>query len=128
MAEVLRIDAMLDTLTRLVDEVGRLATDVSRLWPITQMASLAVAETGEHHAYLSGTGPAVRASIMDDLQDNYNNRFQELEEANHNLQAAVSEAAGTLSEQQQKITKHEDEVKKVPSLKPIPRSIGSRPD
>ena len=76
MAEVLRIDAMQDTLTRLVDEVGRPATYVSRLWPITQMASLAVAETGEHQTYLSGTGPAVRASIMDDLQDNYNSRFQ----------------------------------------------------
>ena len=109
-AEVLRIDAMQGTSMRVVDEVGRLATDVSRLWPITQMASLAVAETGSHQTYISGTGPAMRASIMDDLQDNYNSRFQELEDTSHNLQASVVETVGTLSEQQEKITNHEDEV------------------
>ena len=78
--------------------------------------------------YLSGTGPAVRASTLDDMLETYNSSFKELEEANQNMEAAIAEAVGTLNEQRVKITKLEDKVKGLKSAIDAPSnrvSMGS---
>ena len=112
MADVIRINEMLDTLTRLADQVTRLTGDVRSLW--SSVATLVggdpsatshdAEEAGSHIVYLSGTGPAVRSSIIDDLQDMYNSRIIELEESNHNIEPSVAMVVETNKEQQ---VKHE---------------------
>ena len=108
MAEVVRINDMLDTLTTLADQVTRLTVDVRSLWPSAATlvggdpgaTSQYSEDTSPHGAYMGGTGPAVRASIIDDLQDTYNSRFKELEESNQNLEAAVAMVTENMNEQE----------------------------
>ena len=98
MADTVRINEMQDTLTRLADQVARLTTDLSSLWP--NVTGLLADEDGPHQAYLGGTGTAVRASCFVDAQDENSRRMKELEEANQNLEATVAMIAETLNEQQ----------------------------
>ena len=110
MADVVHINEMLDMLTRLADQVTRLTGDVRSLWPSVatlvggdpSATSHDAEEAGSHSAYLGGTGPAVRASIIDGLQDMYNSRIKELEESNQNIEAAVAMVVETNKEQQVK--------------------------
>ena len=74
MADVVRINEMQYTLTRLAGQVTRLITDVCSLWP--NVAGLVADEGGSHQAYLCGTGPSVRSSVLDGMQDTYNSCFK----------------------------------------------------
>ncbi len=66
MADVVRINEMQDTSTRLAGQVKRLMTDRRSVYPT--VAGLAADEGGPHQAYLGGTVRAVRASIIDVMQ------------------------------------------------------------
>ena len=73
MAEVSDVEERQQKLLRLADQVTRSIADARCLWP--SVAGLVADEGCSHEAYLGGTGPSVRASIFDDIQDTYNSRF-----------------------------------------------------
>ena len=124
----MNIIEMQATIARLADQVTRLTTDLSSLWP--NVAGLLAVEDGPWHAYLGATGPAVRASSFEHALDVDRRRMKELEDTNKSLATQLVSLTDSVEHTQSKNKRRTYRSRhkrfRVPSPTSMPRPIGHR--